>query len=291
MMSALASLGSAIGSRAWRATVGYIHPPKVTSGLDPIHTICMLAMRGLGEYQGSLPAVRNNALELDKKWMGQGAVRAIYDASFNDLEFVSKNIRFFKRGWQASKNPELVEIATFAIRGIKSLQKLYEERNEPGGANLCKVCKYKLEHWVKQAAENQQPVAPEKPERKPLPFPPADLEAAIDLSTRLKESDFRQNPGLGVFDRMIEQAKPKRKEPPEEEGSPKPQKMAKTLDSEGNAFVVRINDLWMGADKGADSALTRFLKDWKHEPMLVGQLKGTLEDQKKFYLQSLEPKV
>ncbi len=263
-----------VGKYLWNAATAAVRPVKVSTDLDPIYTLCMLAMRHLSEkYKGALPAVRNNSLEFDEAWLGrygQGALRALYDASFRDLNFVSDSIKFLINGWPAKKNPFLVELATFALEGVRGLKRLYKQKGETDGVNLCRNCKFRLQAYVQEGRSV-----------KPLRLPPVGYKLITELHEEVKKTELNTHPGREWLSKIIDELK-------NTQGTPPFKRPPKQLSTKQQEFVASINRAWAVVQDG-QKILEKAVAYMKMEHPSIKQIEILLKEQKEQHLKSSLP--
>lgn len=144
-MNALLSFAA---SKAASTIVERYRQAKGTQLLDPISTICMLALRTLKENEGSKPGVHHNWFQFSSDSYWQGISRATNGLSNDDLFYLDFPIKLFTKGWKPTGNPGLVAIVNVAIEGLKLISSQYQPALK-NAAPLAKAYRKRLKEWVK----------------------------------------------------------------------------------------------------------------------------------------------
>lgn len=240
--------------------------------LDPISTLCMLALRACKCYEKAKPAVSGNWLYFDANSYGQCLKRSVTVVGNDDLWYLEPTFTFFARGWKAHQSPQLVEIAKVAIEGLEKMRKEYDEER----MNATYTCKYNIElldRWIKTPAQLPLVVEPQQD-------PKAVLTAlATNHVAQLKgQNQNAHKTTVQIIERLMQQMALEPARPPEP---------AIELTHEELARIAKINALWP-ADQLA--SFTTHLKN-KDASGTSDILISILEKQRVTYLESLQTKV
>ncbi len=256
-------LASTLSYLSW----GYLGPSKCDRVLEPISTLCMVALRTLSCYDKAKPAVRGNWFELDEKGSITAAKRSLTQVSNDDLFYLDASIKLLVRGWSANSNPDLVAIATVARDGFKLIADDYLEDCK-NAVPTCKYLRKKLKKWIE--SENKPAVV--------LPIANPDekvtqIRAATEFLKKIPKKDAK-DPGIEVLEMLVEKWKIT------------PEKPAKQLilSLEDQAFIAKVNELW-----GTD--LKIFADKLKEKEANGPTLIGLLNTRKIAYLEHINKKI
>lgn len=240
--------------------------------LDPISTLCMLALRACKCYEKAKPAVNGNWLYFDANGYGQCLKRSVTAVGNDDLWFLEPTFTFFARGWKAHQSPQLVEIVKVALEGLKKMRKEYDEER----MNATYACKDNIElldRWINTPAQLPLVVDQQQDPRAVL----ANLAGLHITQLKAQEGQLHQT-SVQMIEQLMQQMA---LEPA------KPRAPVVELTHEELARIAKINALWP-ADQLA--SFTTHLKN-KDVAGTSDILISILEKQRVSYLESLQTKV
>ena len=143
----------------------YLQKNKGPQQLDPIATLCMLALRNLPEYDKAKPSVVNNQFYWTKHqfWMLEGAKRGFSKVSHEDFPLLEQAIDDLIAYWNPNMHSTLAKIATYAIEALPKADLAYENKlNCVKG--LAELYQTKLEKWLAAAmSDSKQAIAVSQP--------------------------------------------------------------------------------------------------------------------------------
>lgn len=160
---------SAAAAATWPLFCKYIAGQKGKQTLDPVHTVCMLALKVFETYKDGLPGIYDHAFWLttekatrfeflNKVPKMKEGVRAYYGLTHEDFGLLLPNIRLFTKHWKAENEPELVEIAKWAVKGLELIPKspTYVKKEDgeckyPNVEALCTLYAEILNNWIAKA--------------------------------------------------------------------------------------------------------------------------------------------
>lgn len=245
---------------------------KSDQTLDPISTLCMLALRTCKCYEHAKPAVNGNWFYFDADGYGQGLKRGATCVSNDDLWYLEPTFTFFARGWKPHQSPQLVEIVRVALQGLEIMRTEYDEKR----LNATYTCKDNiqfLDRWIKTPAPLPLVVDPQQDPRAVL----ANLAGLHVTQLKAQKGQLHQI-SVQMIERLMQQMA---LEPP------KPLEPVVELTHEELARIAKINALWP-ADQLA--SFTTHLKN-KDVSGTSDILRSILEKQRVSYLEALQTKV